>query len=876
MSRDLVSTRCLTSWLAWCALSLGSLTAAAAEPYVALSKLVEPLTVRSLGPAIMSGRVTDLAVVESKPSTMYVASASGGVWKTVNQGTTWTPILDHAAVASIGAIAVAPSNPLVVYVGTGEANARNSVSWGDGVYRSADGGATWKHVGLAATRHIGRIVVHPRDPDIAYVAALGRLWGPNPERGLYKTIDGGASWRLVKTLDADTGCIDVALDPSDPQRVFTVTYRVRRGPFSGGNPAIQFGAQSGLYCSADAGGTWIRLTTGLPDRPFGRCGIAISRSDPRVVYAVIQTDKTDIRQVRGQRPRTNEDPSTGGIFRSADRGMSWVKVNDLCPRPFYYGQVRIDPRDPNRIYVLGISLHLSTDGGRTFLPGSAAGESHGDHHALWIDPRDPDHLVLGNDGGLYISYDRTATWQHADNLPIAQFYGIAVDNRIPYRVFGGLQDNGSWMAPTATRSPEGIINADWSRILGADGFQCQCDPLDANTVYAETQWGGLRRINLATGRRAAIWPDPPPGAPAYRFNWNSPLLLSPHNSRVIYYGGNHLFRSLNRGDDWEIISPDLTLGTPGPSADQGHTLTTIAESPLKAGVLWAGTDDGKLWVSRDHGSHWTDVSARVPGVALSRHITRIECSPFSVGTAFVALDRHRQDDEAPYLLRSDDYGDNWLALDQGLPTIGPVHVIRTDPRNSGLLFCGTEFGLFISVDQGGHWYRLHSLPPVAVHDLVLQRRERELVIATHGRGLYVLDISPLQELTPAVLRQPVALLGTKVGRPLAALKMSSPGAGNRHFAAPNPQPGATIWYFVQAEQPGPLRISVNDSLGRPVIDFPADSKPGLHSVVWDLTRQTAEGNKPSEKLPVESGDYRVTLSAGPVSLFHKLRLDTVD
>jgi photosystem II stability/assembly factor-like uncharacterized protein len=849
----------------------------AAEPITFNPKLLDALPARSIGPANMGGRITDLAVVESKSSTMYLATASGGLWKTVNNGTTWKPVFDQEQTVSLGAVAVAASNPDIVWVGTGEANARNSVSWGDGVYKSTDGGKSWTHVGLQESRHIGRIVIHPTNPDIVYVAALGHLWGPNKERGLYRTIDGGKTWKAVKTIDADTGFIDVVMDPSDPNTVYAAAYRVRRDPFSGGNPAVQFGPGSGLYKTEDGGESWQRLSAGLPDRPLGRCGLAVYHKDPRIVFAVIQTDKTST-SVAGQGPKKSDKVELGGVFRSADKGKTWTKLNDLCPRPFYYGQIRIDPNDDRRIYVLGIALHVSTDGGQTFSGGNRAAGAHPDHHALWIDPHDSDHLVLGNDGGLYFSYDRGATWEHVANLPIGQFYAAGVDMRKPYRVYGGLQDNGSWGGPTATQNFEGITNADWYRVMGADGFYCQIDPTDPDTVYAEGQYGMLRRINIRTGDSVDIRPRPPMGAPAYRFNWNSPILLSPNNPRTLYYGGNHLFRSVKRGSEWETVSPDLTNGKPGPSENTGHTITTIAESPLRPGLLYAGTDDGRVHISRNGGAEWTDLSGKISGVATERWITRIECSHFAAGTAYLTVDRHRHDDQAPYVFKTTDYGATWLPLANDLPPDGPLHVIREDPRNQDLLYVGTEFGLFLSVDGGRQWHRFRNgLPTVAVNDVVVHPRDRELVIATHGRSIYVMDVAPLQALTPKVLAADAHLFEVK-----PATRFSYRGShgwdGAKIFAGANPPYGAVIYYYLKTAAEKPVRISIADALGNSVAELQGAKEPGLHRLVWNLRVAVPVG--PSGSLrpgpPASPGDYAARLKIGDRVLVQRIRVEAED
>jgi photosystem II stability/assembly factor-like uncharacterized protein len=864
------------------ALLLAGVPHATAQPAGLPRAFLDAFAVRPIGPANMGGRITALAVVETKPSTMYVASASGGLWKTVNQGITWAPVFDGQPVASLGDVAVAPSNPDVVWVGAGEANARNSVSWGDGVYKSTDAGKSWQNMGLRDSHHIGKIVIHPKNADVVYVAALGHLWGPSKERGLYVTRDGGKSWEQSKFLDEETGFIDLAMDPGNPDILYAAAYRVRRDAFSGGNPAVQTGPAAGLYKTADGGKTWQKLTRGLPDRPLGRCGLAVSRKDPRVLYAVVQTDRTTlVRETEwGQPARRSAQPDTGGVFRSADRGETWTKLNDLCPRPFYFSQVRVDPADEQRVLVLGVTLHLSTDGGRTFRRDTAP-TVHADHHALWINPANPEQLLLGTDGGLYISFDRGATWEHIRNLPIAQFYAIGLDSRKPYRVYGGLQDNGTWGGPTRTYSREGITPADWFRVYGADGFHVQPDPGDPDTVYAEGQYGNLLRINVRSGEtveirplpgRVSAGPDPArlgvrPDLP-FRFNWSAPILLSQHSPGVVYFGGNHVFRSTNRGDLWTALSPDLTRGRPGRSPDLGHTLTTLAQSPRRGGVLWAGSDDGTVHVSRDGGRTWADVSDRIPGVPPERWITRIECSPFAEGTAYLTLDRHRNDDRAPYVFKTEDYGQTWKSLAGNLPPGGPVHVIRADRLNRDLLFLGTEFGLFVSLDAGGTWQPFgKGLPAVAVHDLAIHPRDRELVVATHGRSLYVIDISPLQELTPALRAAGAHLFAVKPATLFRyrAARGFSPG---KDYLAPNPEFGAGIWYLLKESPPVTPSLRVLDAEGNLVISLPARREPGLHRAQWALRR----GTRMNDPL-VAPGEYRVQLKVGEQEWTQKVRLE---
>jgi photosystem II stability/assembly factor-like uncharacterized protein len=639
-------------------------------------------------------------------------------------------------------------------------------------------------------------------------------------------------------------------------------YRVRRDGFSGDDPAVQFGPRAGLYRTRDGGRTWQKLTRGLPTRPLGRCGIAVWRKRPRTLYAVVQSSRTNTAPVAGQppsKPGAALDVERGGVFRSDDGGDTWAKVNDLCPRPFYFGQVRIDPTDDRRVWVLGIPLYASADGGRTFRADRPKGV-HVDHHDLWISPADPRQLVLATDGGVYHSADRGHTWAHVKGLPLGQFYGIAVDQRKPYRVYGGLQDNGTWGGLSRTNRPEGITLDDWKRVLPGDGFQCQVDPDDPDTVYAEIQHGRAFRVDLRTGKPAPIRPRPPSGAPPYRFNWNAPLLLSPHNARTLYLGGHRLFRSEDRGKTWAAVSPDLTRG-PAPGALWAHTLTAVAESPVRAGVLWAGSDDGRVHVSRDGGKRWADVGA-ISGAPGLRHVTRIECSPFDAGTAYLSFDRHRQDDLAPYLFKTTDYGRSWRRLDAGLPRSGPVHVVRADPRNRDLLYAGTEHALFLSFDGGQSWQRFRNgLPPAPIHDIVVHRRDRELVIGTHGRSLFVLDVAPLQEMTPEARAAGAHLFDV---RPPVLVKETAPAAPSA-FAAPNPPAGAAIYYALKEAPARPARLTVLDGDGKVVAELPAAATPGLHRAQWGL-RRAGGGRAPA-------GEYTVRLVVGGVVRQKKLRVE---
>lgn len=827
--------------------SSDSATAATGRP-LTLDSIAASVSLRSLGPAVMSGRIADVAVPDGPAARargrlgkiMYVASATGGLWKTVNAGTTYEPVFDREGSISIGDVAVAPSNPDVVYVGTGEANNMRSSSWGDGVYRSDNGGRTWRHVGLERSQHIGRIVVHPTDPDVAWVAAVGPLWADGGERGLYRTTDGGDSWTAVKTISAHTGFTDVVLDPTNPDVLYASSLQRQRTAYSyvGGGP------ESGIWKSTDGGTTWARLAEGLPTSDMGRIGLSVSASQPRTVYAVIEG-------------------SEGGVYRSDDHGASWRRTSRTSSIPWFFGQIRVDPNDPERVYHLGVALQLSEDGGRTFR--AIARQVHADQHALWIDPSDSDHLVLGNDGGLYTSHDGGDSWDFATNLPVSQFYAIGVDFREPhYFVYGGLQDNNSWGGPSQTRTRAGITNSDWFRVTGGDGFYAAIDPTNPNIVYAESQNGSIVRFDVATGERKTIKPVPRPDEPAYRWNWSSPILISPHDPATIYFGANHLLRSPDRGDSWVRLGGDLTrqldrdslpvMGRLWPRnavarhegvADYGN-ISTIDESPLVAGLLYVGTDDGLVQVSRDAGATWTRVE-RFPGVPERTYVSRVVASRHAEGTVYAAFDGHRSNDFRPYLLRSTDYGRSWSPIAADLPASGPVYVLREDVRNPRLLFVGTEFGLYTSFDGGAAWSRLgRELPTVPVHDIVVHPREHDLIVGTHGRGIYILDdLTPLERIADVRAAAAPALFPVRAATlfNLADGATGGPrGAGalaDRSFAAPNPPFGATLSYYLPATlRPGAagtqLSLTILDSAGGRVRDLEVERGAGLHRVTWDL------------------------------------------
>jgi photosystem II stability/assembly factor-like uncharacterized protein len=810
---------------------------------------------RSIGPAVTSGRVVDFAVPEGPKTQIgerlgelfYVASASGGVWKTTNGGTTWEPIFDHQTSASIGDIAVAPSNADVVWVGTGEANNQRSSSWGDGVYKSENGGKTWTNMGLRKSEHIGRVIVNPNNPEIVFVAAAGPLWGPGGDRGLFRTTDGGRTWKNVKNIDANTGFTDVIFDPTNANIVYAASFQRERRPYSyvGGGPG------SGLWKSIDGGDSWTRLTEGLPKGDVGRIGLDVSRSNPNIIYATIETKVTGAGAATGN--------TEGSVYRSDDYGASWQKMGVGFSYPWYMGQVRVDPTNPDRVYFMGVPLQVSTDGGRTFH--NTATSAHSDQHAMWIDPTDPNHLIIGCDGGVYISRDRGRTVDFVPNLPISQYYAIATDMRQPfYYVYGGLQDNSSWGGPSQTRNRQGITNADWIRTTGGDGFYAQIDPVDPNTVYGESQGGDIVRFDVRTGEEKTIKPLPAFGAKPYRWNWSSPMLISPYDHNTLYFGANYLFKSTNRGDAWTRLGPDLTrqlnrdslpvMGKIWPrdaiarhqgTADYGN-ISTIDESPIKQGLLYVGTDDGVVSVSRDAGATWNRIT-RFPGVPDQTYVSRVVASRFNEGTVYATMDNHRNNDFKPYVLKSTDYGEHWTAITGNLPANGSVQVIREDLAEPNLLFAGTEFGIFYSALQGNNWTQLkYNIPTVAVHDIVVQPREHDLVIGTHGRGIYIIDdITPLEKLGEAN-RAGTYLFPVKAAteyNPNSSVPGGVRGAGatgDREYSAPNPAFGAIMTYFIRDSLPkgGDATLAVYDAAGNRVRDLTASKKPGMHRVTWDL------------------------------------------
>ena len=820
---------------------------------------------RSIGPAIMGGRIDDIAAVESNPNIFYVGAATGGVWKTVNNGTTFEPVFDEQGSTSIGDIAIAPSDPSIIWVGTGEANNRQSSSWGDGVYRSLDGGKTWKNMGLADSRHIARIVIDPHNSDVVYIAVAGHLWGPNKERGVYKTTDGGKTWNNVLFINEDTGVIDIAMDPQSPMTLYAAAYQRRRTSFgfNGGGPG------SAIYKTVDGGATWKKLITDLPEGPSGRIGLDIYRSNPNIVYAIIENAK-------------------GGVFRSEDRGEHWRKMSDLDSRPMYYSQIHIDPNNDQRIWQLAAPMYVSDDGGKTWATNIVT-RIHGDYHTLWIDPKDSNRMLTGSDGGIHESYDRGRSWDFINTIPLGQFYEVSLDNQEPFWVYGGLQDNGSWAGPSGTLNVEGITNDDWFRTGGGDGFYSVVDPTDASVIYVESQQGFVARLELKTGERKSIKPQAPPGEKDYRFDWNSPIVISPHNNRTIYFGGNRVFKSTDRGNTWTRsddlsrhedrdkkpimgVLPDKNMLSRHDGQETFGQVVTLAESPIKEGLLYAGTDDGNLHVSQDGGKTWKNLTGKVRGVPERTYVSRVVPSRFAEGTVYATFDGHRGDDLGTYVFVSSDYGETWKSLKSNLPAGVTARVIREHPRNQNLLFLGTEFGAYVSFDRGGHWTRMKgNLPLVRVDDIQVQPRDNTLVLATHGRSIWVLDdLTPLEKITEGTLAEDVHLFDISPATHFR-LYFRKGNTGHQWFTAANPPYGAVINYYLKDKPKDDVKITITDGGGMMVRELDGAKESGMGRVVWDL-RMTSPEPSPSPSPGgffgavrgprVAPGDYNVRLAVG--------------
>ena len=882
----------------------GAFAAQQAAPGPDAAGLTKHLRWRSIGPANMVGRISDFEALDSDFTQVLLGSASGGVFKSVNAGTTWEPIFERYGSASIGDVAFFQKDPNIIWVGTGEECVRNSVAWGDGVYKSTDGGKTFTRMGLETTQTIARVLTHPTDPDIVYVAASGHPWGYTGDRGLFKTTDGGATWaKLAGGLpnDGKTGAIDLVMHPTDPDTLYVAMWQRLRRPwrFDSGGP------NGGIFKTTDGGATWAKLTQGLPPGEIGRIGLAISRSNPKVLAAVVEHSyqpQATIREGTAQKPNPEYEDMTKlgtGMYRSEDGGATWTFQSRQNNRPFYYSHIYINPLEDKWIYWLATSMSFSADGGKTW---SQVGGLHPDFHTMWIDPTNKNRFYVGQDGGASLTHDHGNTWIFYDNLTVAQFYAASVDMRDPYYVYGGLQDNGTWGGPSMHR--EGQLLTDfWYNIGGGDGFHTQTDPQDWRTVYVESQGGAIQRVNVETRESKQIrpttlnvinykdwYPAAPPdkkapaakpsakpqakAAPAdpqaamraqmqqqrgrLRFNWSAPIVLSPHNPQTLYFGGQHVFRSTDRGDHWMIISPDLTTndktklgerdgGTDKPTggitsdvtgAETHCTIITISESPRIPGLIWAGTDDGNVQVTRNGGASWANVRPNIKGVPPGTWCSRVEASRFDDGTCYVTFDGHRSDDFHPYVFKTIDFGKTWTAIAAGIPDGHSVYVIREDLVNKDLLFLGTEFSVFFSRDAGATWSSLLlNMPTVAFHDLVIHPRDHDLIAATHGRGIWILDdITALRKATDSVVRQDAVLFEpAKPGTRWLRIQRGGYGRGDLFFKGENPPDGALIHFYLKAKPEAPATLEVADPAGTAKTTYILDDiEPGIGRVAWDL------------------------------------------
>jgi photosystem II stability/assembly factor-like uncharacterized protein len=864
---------------------------------------------RNIGPTRQSGRFVDFAVPELEPATIYAASGSGGLWKSMNHGTTWEPIFDNQPVISIGDVAASASNPKVVYVGTGEATSSRSTYWGDGVYKSTDAGKTWTNVGLKESQHIGRIVIDPKNPDIVYVAALGHLYSENPERGLFKTTDGGQTWTKsldVKVGDRAIGVCDVAMDPNNPKVLYAASYDKERKPwtFNLGGPG------SAIYKTVDAGATWTKLAGGLPTGILGRIGLDVAKRNSDVVYANIEnankpgmSDEARIAELRAG--KASAGMIGAEVYRSDDAGKTWKKVSpekqNIGGGPgYYYMQIRVDPNDVNHVYVLSVGVLHSTDGGKTWESPFRFG---GDNHALWIDPSNSKHILLGYDHGLGVTWDSGNNWYHPDELPLAQLYQVGYDMQYPYNVYGGLQDNGSVRGPSSKRSGT-ITFEDWQTVGGGDGFFNVVDLVTNRYLYNESQYGSLSRTDLYTGESRSISQRDQ----ALRHNWSSPIVVSPHDPAVIYHSANKLMKSTTRGDTWVEASPDLSTNDPsklvtGKGGDGGIeycTITALDESPIVRGLLWVGTDDGNVWVTKnvDDMKAWTKLNDNIKGNP-GYWVSHVAASKHQPGTAYVSYTGYRHDDFRPFIYKTTDFGQTWTSVAGNLPNKA-VNVILEDPKNPNLLFAGVDFGLYVTIDGGKTWTEMKGLPTQPVYDLEIHPRENDLIVATHGRGFFITDITPLQELDQQVLAQDFYLFDVKPK--VKWVTRINPVSSSQNFRGPSEPNGVVVNYYLKAPVPGEVMVRIIQG-ARVVAESKGPNAAGLNQVLWNMRTtppvivappeggrgrgaggagggggRGGRGGAPSAlssfggNVAVPAGEYTVVVTAGTRTLIKKTRV----
>jgi len=832
--------RYLTAAASFSLAAMALLNVAAAQDPKFDSDTISGLGARNIGSATMSGRIAAIAAVkEDGKLTVYVGSASGGVWKSTNGGTTFKPIFDKESVQSIGALAVDPQAPKTLWAGTGEAWTRNSVSIGNGIYKSTDGGDSWTNMGLPNSERIAKIIVDPKNGDTVFACVPGKLWSDSDDRGVYKTTDGGKTWnKILKGDNPSTGCSMISMNPQDPKVLFAGMWDFRRKgwTFRSGGDGPKASSASAFFMSSDGGATWIELdeksAKGLPAKPWGRVAVTIAPSKPNVVYALIESTRS-------------------ALFRSDDGGKTWEerdRSNWMVWRPFYFANLIVDPKNENKVYKPDLTLIMSEDGGKSFS--AIGGGAHGDFHDVWVNPENTNHLIAGDDGGIWYSYDGGSSWWKGTNLPISQFYHVSTDNADPYHVFGGLQDNSVWIGDS--QYPGGITNGRWENLFGGDGFWVFSDPADPNYVYAEAQGGEIGRVNRFTLEARFIKPQPNYGEGKLRFNWNTPIHMSPNEKGTLYIGSQFLFRSRDHGQSWERISPDLTTNDPekqkqeesggvtidNSDAETHTTIYSISESPRDGKIIWAGTDDGNLQLTTDSGKTWTNVVGNIPNLPKFSWVSSVEAGAHDANTAYAAFDRHTFGDMDPHIFKTTDSGKTWTPiLAEGSGVRGYAHVIKEDPVNSNILYLGTEFGLWISLDGGGHWaqYKGHELPTVAVRDIVVHPRESDLVFATHGRGIWIIDdISPLRKLTPEVMKQDAIFLQAKP----AQQRLEANGGwaeGSAAFSGPNPPDAALITYYQSKRHIfGKMKLEVSDAQGKVVDTLPANSRRGISRVEWPM------------------------------------------